>query len=304
MKARTLINISAFILVLALGYLTLSRYNPQLPVPATIVNRQLVDYQHPSQPVVDSKVTLPQLSTDYFIVVDNLTNQVLASSKPNERIFPASTTKLATALTALNIYPLDEVVTVKDLYTEGKIMNLQIGEKITIRSLVDALLVYSANDSAFNLASYHLGGVSGFVDEMNNIIKKNNLTNTHFTNFDGIHNEQHYSTVFDLSQLARLALKNKIIREVVQKKELTVSDVTTTIHHPLVTTNELLGKYPEIKGLKTGFTPESLGSFIALIDLEGHELITVVARSEDRFTDTVTLLEWAKNNITWQEYSP
>jgi D-alanyl-D-alanine carboxypeptidase (penicillin-binding protein 5/6) len=226
----------------------------------------------------------------------------LLSKNPEQKIYPASTTKLTTALTALNIYPLDEEVTVTDAYKEGKVMELVPGEKITVRSLVTALLVYSANDAAYNLAKHQTGGVSAFVDQMNNLLKKYQIKNTHFVNFDGLHDPNHYSTAYDLAQIGRLAIKNPVIREVVKNKTITVTDINHTIEHQLASTNELLGVIPEIEGLKTGWTPEAEGSFVGLININGHLLISVVTQSQDRFNDTKLIVDWAKQNLTWRSY--
>jgi D-alanyl-D-alanine carboxypeptidase (penicillin-binding protein 5/6) len=218
----------------------------------------------------------------------------------DKKIYPASTTKLATAVTALNLYPLDEVITVDQAYDEGKTMKLQSGEKITVKSLVQALLVYSANDSAFTLANHYRGGVTGFVSQMNSLMAKYNLTGTHFVNPDGLHNDNHYSTVYDLSQLGRLAIQNSTVRDVVKNKSLTVTDVTGQIKHEITTTNELLGVVPEVIGLKTGLTPEAKGCFIGLLNINNHLVISVVAQSDDRFQDTKVLIDWLKQNVTWQ----
>lgn len=264
-------------------------------------NSSLIQYQHPAK-VFSKMATKPQLSSQNYILLDAATNSVLLSQNANTKIYPASTTKLITALTALNIYPLDEILTINQEYTDGRVMELKLGEKITIRSLVDALLVYSANDAAFTLANHHQNRSSGFIDEMNLIIKKYGLKNTHFTNFDGIHDENHYSTAYDLSQIARIAIKNPVITDTVKQKNITIEDIDKTIKHELASTDELLGVVPEIEGLKTGWTPEAGGSFIALINLNGHYLISVVTQSEDRFADTKNILEWAKNNVFWQSY--
>jgi D-alanyl-D-alanine carboxypeptidase (penicillin-binding protein 5/6) len=266
-------------------------------------NSNLIQYQHPAK-IYSKLAQKPQLNTTHYILLDPITNTVVLSQNQDTKIYPASTTKLATALTALNIYPLDEELTIKEEYKEGKVMELELGEKITIKSLVTALLVYSANDAAFTLAKHHQKGVSGFIDEMNLINKKYGLKNTNFTNFDGIHNENHYSTVYDLSQIARLAIKSPIVLDTVKQKNITVESVDSLIKHELISTNELLGVIPEIEGLKTGWTPESEGSFIGLINLNGHYLISVVAQSSDRFTDTKNIIEWAKNNVFWQSYQP
>jgi len=241
----------------------------------------------------------PFLSTQNFIVIDSATNTILLGNKINDRIYPASTTKLATALTALNLYPLDEVITASP-YTEGKVMELTDGEKVTVRTLVSALLVYSANDTAFNLANHYQNGASGFVIKMNDLVKKYNLQHTNFTNYDGIHNENHYSTVYDLSQLARLAQTMPFITDIVKQKSINLTDLSGETKYNLTSTNELLGVIPEVEGLKTGWTPEASGCFIGLININGHKLITVVAQSADRFSDTKSLISWAKENISWK----
>ncbi|MFA6184962.1 MAG: D-alanyl-D-alanine carboxypeptidase [Candidatus Shapirobacteria bacterium] len=266
-------------------------------------NSDLIQYQHPAK--IYSKLSIePQLNSTHYILIDTTTNTIILSKNRDEKIYPASTTKLVTALTALNIYPLDEELTINQEYKEGQVMGLKLGEKITIRSLVTALLVYSANDAAFTLANHHQKGESGFVDEMNLLVQKYNLKNTHFTNYDGIHNENHYSTAYDLSQIARLAIKNIVITQTVKQKNVTIEDVNKTIKHELLSTDELLGVVPEIEGLKTGFTEEAGGCFIGLINLNGHYLISVVTQSDDRFGDTKKLINWAKNNVFWQPYQP
>ena len=261
----------------------------------------IFSFKHPPVPVVASK-NKPKLSTNYYILLDNDSNKIIISQNENGRIYPASTTKLATALTALNIYPLEEVITIPTDYTDGKVMELKTDEKVTVKTLVAGLLIYSANDAAFNLASHYPGGVNGFISQMNNLVTKYGLKNTHFVNFDGLHDPNHYSTPYDLAQLARLASQNSTLRQYVKTKSMDLSDINGQIVHHVTSTNELLGVVPEIEGLKTGWTPEASGSFIGLINVNGHYLISVVAQSEDRFTDTKLLIDWAKNNITWRTY--
>lgn len=258
-------------------------------------------FKHPPQPVLINQ-SKPILSTAYYVLLDLETNQILASENANSRIYPASTTKLATALTALNIYPLEEVITIPSDYVDGKVMELKAGERVTVKTLVAGLLIYSANDAAFNLANHYPEGITGFVDQMNHLVEKYNLKNTHFTNFDGLHDENHYSTPYDLAQLGRLSFQNPILRQYVKTQSFDLSDINGQIVHHVTTTNELLGKVPEIEGLKTGWTPEASGSFIGLINLNGHYLISVVAQSEDRFNDTKILIDWAKNNLIWRTY--
>ncbi|HNY04435.1 MAG TPA: serine hydrolase [Candidatus Woesebacteria bacterium] len=261
----------------------------------------LFTFKHPPQPVVVNK-NKPQLSTNFYILIDNETNQILVSENENTRIYPASTTKLVTALTALNIYPLEEVVTISKDYVDGKVMELKSGDKVTIKTLVAGLLIHSANDAAFSLASHYPQGITGFVDQMNLLTKKYGLKNTHFVNFDGLHSPDHYSTVYDLSQIARIAIQNSTLRNYVKIKSMELTDIYGQKVYKVLSTNELLGVLPEVEGLKTGWTPEASGSFIALLNIDGHYLISVVAQSEDRFNDTKILLNWAKENLTWRMY--
>lgn len=266
-------------------------------------NSDLIQYQHPNK-IYFKLAREPQLNSTHYILIDATTNTIILSKNKDEKIYPASITKLVTALTALNIYPLDEELTINQEYTEGQVMGLKLGEKITVRSLVDALLVYSANDSAFTLANHHQNGEAGFINEMNLLVQKYGFKNTHFTNYDGLQNENHYSTAYDLSQIARLAIKNSIITQTVKQKNITVESVDKTIKHKLVSTDELLDVIPEIEGLKTGYTEEARGCFIGLINLNGNYLISVITQSEDRFGDTKILINWAKNNVFWQNYQP
>lgn len=262
---------------------------------------KIFSFEHPLQPVIIGK-NKPQLSTNYYVLIDNDTNQIIVSQNEHSRVYPASTTKLATALTALNVYPLEEVVTIPQAYSDGKVMELQAEEKVTIKTLVAGLLIYSANDAAYNLANHYPQGVAGFVGQMNNLVAKYGLKDTHFVNFDGLHSPEHYSTPYDLAQLGRLASQNPTLRQYVKTKSMDLSDIYgQTIHH-VTSTNELLGVAPEVEGLKTGWTPEASGSFIGLLNINGHYLISVVAQSEDRFNDTKILLDWAKNNLTWRTY--
>ena len=266
----------------------------------TLPQEKILSFQHPLQASVKTS-NKPYLSTNYYILIDSATNKILVSSNENSRVYPASTTKLATVLTALNIYPLAEIITTK-AYPDGKVMELQDNEKVSVKTLVSALLIYSANDAAYNLASSYPQGIPGFVGQMNALVDKYGLKNTHFMNYDGLHDPNHYSTPYDLAQIGRLASQNPTVLEIVKTKSATLSDITGKITHYVTTTNELLGVLPEIEGLKTGWTPEASGCFIGLINLNGHYLISVVAQSEDRFTDTKLLLDWAKKNVIWRTY--
>lgn len=239
---------------------------------------------------------LPGMSSSYYILLEAKTNQILISSNINQAIYPASTTKLATALTALNNYPLDETVVIRSLRKEGKTMGLRVGQSYTVDSLIKALLIYSANDVAYALADHHPKGVDGFIGEMNSLAKSLNMTKTNFTNFDGNDNPAHVSTVYDLSQLGRASLKLSYIQDVVKEKTIQVLTIDGKDSYTLQSTNELLGKYPEVVGLKTGWTPTAGEAFVGYLKYNGHDFISVVANSTDRFGDTLRILSWLKSS--------
>jgi len=252
-------------------------------------------------PLVDRSVSPPFLSARSALVMDVPSGAILFQKNPHLRLPPASITKMAAAIASLELYPLDEVIRVRREYSVGKTMALVEGERITVKSLIYGLLVHSANDAAYVLAGQSEKRVKNFVNRMNQFIEEIGLTDTHFVNFDGEDDQNHYSTAFDLAHLTRWALENSIFSQAIQTKEVTVWDVSGQIEHKLESTNELLGVLPEIKGVKTGWTPRAGECFVGLVDWDGHQLITVVLGSEDRFLETKKLIDWIKRAVSWQE---
>ncbi len=262
--------------------------------------KPLIDYKHPPQADVKEGKAGENLQAINYILVEAMTNKVLLARNEFSRIYPASTTKLVTAMTALNLYPLEEVIKINNNYKEGKVMGLVTGEQISVMNLVSGLLIHSANDAALGLASNY--GTEKFMVQMNQLVKRLGLSDSHFENPDGVHNPNHYTTVYDLAQIARQAIKNNTIRQMAKTQNLEVSDLTGKIKHQLISTNELLGKRKEVVGLKTGWTPEAGGCFVAVFKVNGREMLSVVAQSPDRFGDTEKLINWAEENISWVSY--
>ncbi len=256
-----------------------------------------LNYSPRLMPQISSEVSLPELSAKSYLVIDLDSGLVLTSKNPHLRLHPASITKMATAITVLESYPLDEVITVRQEYLIGKNMGLEVGERITVKNLIYGLLVHSANDAGFVLAGQSEEKINQFIERMNNFIQQLGLEDTHFVNFDGLEDVNHYSTSFDLAHLARFALKNKVFAQSIKIKQMKVSDINDQVVHHLETTNELLIQIPEVKGIKTGWTPQSGECFIGLIEINDKRLITVILGSEDRFGETVELINWIKKSI-------
>jgi len=254
-------------------------------------------------PLIKQAVDSPRLSARSALLVDVDSGTVIFQKNPHFRLNPASITKMTTAIAALEIYPVDEIITVKAAYPVGKTMNLEADEKISVENLIYGLLIHSANDAAFVLAGQQPKKVKTFIERMNQLAEELGLKDTHFVNFDGEDDLGHYSTAWDLAQLSRWALRDNIFIQAVGTREISVWDVRKEISHHLETTNELLGVVPEIKGIKTGWTPIAGECFVSLIQLENRRLISVVLNSNNRFGDTKTLVNWAKQSISWRDYS-
>ncbi len=240
-----------------------------------------------------------QLTAKSILVMDEKSGTVLLAKNPQQRLLPASITKIMTALVALDKFPLNQTVTVPRAYPVGRNMELKAGEQLTVENLIYGLLIHSANDAGFVLASQS----PDFIEAMNEKAKTIGLKGSHFVNFDGEEDLNHYSTAYDLAQIARLALKSEIFRKAILVRTMTITDLSGKILHRLETTNELLGKVPEVMGLKTGWTQRAGECFVGYFELGGHGLITVILASKDRFGETVKLLDWAKRELIWEDYS-
>lgn len=226
--------------------------------------------------------------------------------KRNETVpfAPASTTKILTALVALESYELDDVVTVHTVITEGATMGLVEGERITVENLLYGALIQSGNDAAYALAEFYPGGVEKFIAAMNAKAASLHLTSSTFTNPIGFDDPGHRMTPVDLALLAKTALGNKTISKMVAIPQITVSDVTHSYFHPLSNVNQLLGKIPGVGGIKTGWTAEAGENLVTLVERGGHKVIIVLLKSADRFAETELLINWVFWNHEWVEYKP
>lgn len=238
------------------------------------------------------------------VVIEDVASGVMLYERNGfEQFAPASTTKLLTALVALEAYELEDVLTVKTLMNNGASMKLVAGERVTVENLLYGTLIQSGNDAAYTLAEQYPSGVEGFVVAMNAKAKTLSLDHSNFTNPVGFDDPNHKMTPMDLVRLATVALSNKTIVKMVAIPQITVSDVTHTYFHPLTNVNQLLGKIPGVGGIKTGWTEEAGENLVTLVERSGHRVIVVVLKSKDRFADTTKLIDWVFGNYRWQELS-
>jgi serine-type D-Ala-D-Ala carboxypeptidase (penicillin-binding protein 5/6) len=238
------------------------------------------------------------------LLMDVDTGIALYQKNPEERMPMASLTKIMTAILILDSHKLSEVVTVQDDFSEFKDLGVRIWlqqyEKLTVGDLLIGLLVPSAGDAAMALAKYHSGSVEKFVEAMNNRARELHLSNTHFKNPIGLDEEGHYSTAYDLAMLTRYALKNADFRRIVQLSEASITSTNGQTTHSFKSTDELLGGYLDIRGVKTGTTDEAGQSVINLArNANGKEVLSVILDSPSRFQESKSLIDWSFRNYLW-----
>jgi len=258
----------------------------------------------PSPPPIPIRLTNtsdPVLSAEGILVKDIGSNIILYSKNENEKLAPASTTKIITALVALEHYKLDDILTVQTVITEGKTMGLVKDEQLTAESLLYGALVHSANDAAYTIAENYPGGVTEFVAAMNRKAASIGLSSTSFQNPIGFDDPGQYTTATELARLAMSALKNKIFTKIVGTKSITVSDINFSHFHELKNVNELLGKIPGVSGVKTGYTENAGEILVTEVRKNDKDLLIVLLKSNDRFGETAKLIDWVFQHFKWTE---
>lgn len=243
------------------------------------------------------------LTAQGVLVIDLPSGVILFQKNPTLRLSPASTTKIMTALVALEHFQPDQVLTVDTVIKEGRVMGLLPSEKITAEALLYGTLVHSANDAAFTLAENYPGRAKAFVEKMNQKAQELGLEDTHFENPIGFESQSHYSNALDLFRLTTKALQNKTFTKIVGTPSITVHDFEFKNFHFLQNVNELLGKVPGVAGIKTGFTENAGECLVNLTKKEGREILSVVLKSDDRFQETERLLDWVFQNYRWENVS-
>jgi len=251
-------------------------------------------------PAVKEDTKDPVVSAEGVYVVERNTFTVVYKKNADERLYPASTTKIVTALATVASSQLDDVITVEMATDKRQIMRLIKGEKMSVENLLYGILVHSANDAAYAVA-YSKGDFAEFIKLMNQTASQIGMKNSNFTNPAGLDDPGQLTTPHDLAIAARALLENPTLRRMVSVKGITVLDEDFKITHELANVNELLGDIEGLGGIKTGFTEaagENLVSYFKT-PFTNHEYIIVVMKSEDRFQDTKNITEWITYNIDY-----
>ena len=242
----------------------------------------------------------PRISAASAVLMDADTGRALYEKDSHARRLIASTTKLMTALTALESgHDLDEQVTIDRAWTgvEGSSIYLCPGEKLTLEALLYGLLLRSGNDAALAIAGYCGKDVEDFVAEMNRKAGELGMLDTSFANPNGLDAEGHYSSAWDMALLARACLENEKLADMVSTKSITLGTRTFTNH------NKLLWRYEGCIGLKTGYTEKAGRTLVSAARRDGMTLICVTLNAPSDWADHTALFDWGFANCEAQQLS-
>ncbi|WP_324777881.1 D-alanyl-D-alanine carboxypeptidase family protein [Virgibacillus senegalensis] len=244
-----------------------------------------------------------ELLSESGILIDAASGQVLYEKNADKTMYPASLTKVATAIYAIETADLDEMVTVsaKARAVEGTRVYLEEGEQVPLKKLIQGMLINSGNDAGVAIAE-HLGGSSeAFSKDLNSYLQAViGVRDTHFTNAHGLFNENHVTTAADLAKITQYAMNNPTFREIfgTQKLEWEGDAWSTTLYHHHKMMRE--DPYDGITGGKTGYVDESGHTLVTTAERNGLHLIAVTLKAESQngaYQDAEALLDYGFDNF-------
>ncbi len=231
------------------------------------------------------------LSAKAAVLIDAQTGAVILAKNENSKLPMASTTKIMTTLLTIESGGLDEIYDVPDeaLLTEGSSMGLRFGERVSKRELCYGMMLPSGNDAANASALLISGSFETFARKMNSKAAELGMINSSFVTPSGLHDDEHYSTAYDMALLTREALKNELFSEICRTKSITLSSDGMETDKYLSNTNRLLSKYQYCIGVKTGFTDEAGRCLVSAAEKDGVNLIAVTLNAPDDWNDHIKM---------------
>lgn len=298
--SRLKVTVFALWLAVLPGLNLIWQYRPTVDGPGVSVP----DEPRPQEvvlPIDTKRLPLPPVSAKSFLVMDERTGAILAEKELTREMYPASITKLMTAVVAREHFPLEQELTVgRESEAIGSSVGLQYGEKISVTDLLRGLLVASGNDAAFVLANAYPGGYGAFVERMNQKARELGMEKSTFRNVSGVEQEGHMTTARDLTVLARAAMLDSFVRETVRLPSVTLGSGKLARSYP--STNKLLGVVSGMDGIKTGWTTQAGECLLTQTTRDGNTVYVVILDSEDRFGDTKALVEWVFAGHQWMKF--
>lgn len=256
-----------------------------------------------AEEIGDFSMRQPFVSADSAILMDLKTGQILYAKNPFKKRPPASTTKIMTALIALEAGKLNDIVTVskKAAYTEGSSMYLKTGEKLRMSDLLYGALMNSGNDACVAMAEHIAGSEKNFAELMNIKALSLGTVNTHFANPHGLPNKAHYTCAYDLALIAKKALQNQLFAQIVSTRSKLLEWPGQKWDRRLENTNKLLWSYLWADGVKTGTTSAAGQCLISSASKGSRRLVAVVLRSGDRWKDSIKMFEYGFNSFQYRQ---
>ncbi len=243
----------------------------------------------------------PEITAFSAVLINAKTGQVLYGKNMHKPMHPASTSKIMTAIIALEHGNLNDIVTASKNATRviGTRIYLEAGEELTLHQLLYALLLRSANDAAIAIAEHIAGSVENFVKMMNAKAKELGCKNTNFTNPHGLTHENHLISAYDMALIASYAMKNETFRKIVSTHSFTIPWKDKDYDRLLVNTNDLLRMYKGTDGIKTGYTSKAGQTIVASAIRGNNRLICVLFRSQGKnlWYDAIKLLDYGFENF-------
>lgn len=248
-------------------------------------------------PLFASALEEPDIKAGGAVLMDVSSTKVLYSRSPHEKLPMASTTKIMTALVAIENSRPDEMVEVPDMAfgTEGSSMYLHKGERLSMEDLLYGLMLTSGNDAAITIAVHIGGSIEGFADLMNERAKSIGAVNTNFVNPNGLPDKNHYTTAYDLTLIAAEALKNPDFSKIVGTK--TYKTKTGDYIRYLRNKNKILQQYEGGTGVKTGYTKQAGKCLVFSAQKGGMHLVGTVLNCPLMFPSADELLDFGFENF-------
>ncbi|MEX2446684.1 MAG: D-alanyl-D-alanine carboxypeptidase family protein [Dehalococcoidia bacterium] len=243
----------------------------------------------------------PLTAATHALVMDEASGAVLYThGDPHEPSKPASLTKIVTAVVALEQGNLDEVVEV-DVDSHdmpgSSLMGLRPGDRFTLRDLLYGLMLPSGNDAALAIGRHIAGSDAAFVEEMNALVRRLGLRDSHFANPHGLSAPEHYMSAYDLAMISRFAMTFPEFRKVVAASHYDASGSRTIEMRSLI--SGMIQWVPGVDGVKSGFTYEAGRTMVTSAVRDGRRVFAVVLNDETREVDSAALLTWAFDTFEW-----
>lgn len=236
----------------------------------------------------------PDTWAESACLIDAEDNGVLYGKDEDKIMHPASTTKIMTAIVALESGKLDEplVITPEAVNTEPSSLGLRLGDKITLREALTGMMIVSGNDAAVAVAQTVAGSVPAFAKMMNDKAKELGAKNTHFVNPHGLTNYKHYSTAHDMAIIASYAMKKPEFRQMVNKQAYNMKYMDGHTVYVTTTNRFLKSGFYGANGIKTGFTNAAGDCLVASATRGKKTMIAVFYNDDYRWDDAPNWLEF------------